>query len=94
VGLSGGRPGAAPEKNRAFALDVVTAGFVGLARVVGQGVGERRPREQENHAAVRVAYRALGHAERVRYHWYAGDHDFPPEARRAAVEWFRRWFAE
>jgi predicted esterase len=38
-------------------------------------------------------YRGLGHAERVRYHWYAGDHDFPPEARQAAVEWFRRWLS-
>jgi hypothetical protein len=38
----------------------------------------------------------LGHSgqpERVRYHWYAGDHDFPPEARKAAVDWFRRWLS-
>jgi dienelactone hydrolase len=64
------------------------------ALLVGQAVGERRPREEENHAAVRAVYRALGKSERVRYHWYAGDHDFPPEARRAAVEWFRRWFGK
>lgn len=62
--------------------------------LVGQAVGERRPMEEENYAAVREVYSALGHSERVRYHWYAGDHDFPPAARRAAVEWFRRWFAQ
>jgi dienelactone hydrolase len=61
--------------------------------LVGQAVGERRPREEENYAAVRQVYQALGRADRVRYHWYAGDHDFPPEARRAAVEWLRRWLA-
>jgi predicted esterase len=60
---------------------------------VGQAAGERRPREEENYAAVSEVYRALGHAERVRYHWYAGDHDYPPEARKAAVDWFNRWFA-
>jgi hypothetical protein len=59
--------------------------------LVGQAVGERRPREEENHAAVRQVYGALGYADRVRYHWYPGDHDFPPAARRAAVDWFRRW---
>lgn len=61
--------------------------------LVGQAVGERRPMEEENYAAVSQVYRALGIADRVRYHWYAGDHDFPPEARQAAVEWFRRWFS-
>jgi hypothetical protein len=59
--------------------------------LVGQAVGERRPMEEENYAALGEVYRALGHADRVRYHWYAGDHDFPPEARKAAVEWFRHW---
>ena len=59
---------------------------------VGQAVGEHRPNEEENHAAVRQVYAALGAGERVRYHWYAGDHDFSPEARAAAVEWFWRWF--
>src|SRR5262245_61697463 len=53
--------------------------------------GERRPREEENHAAVAEVYRALGAGDRVKYLWYAGDHDFPPAARRAAGEWFRRW---
>jgi dienelactone hydrolase len=62
--------------------------------LVGQAVGERRPKEEENHAAVSQVYRALGKGDRVRYHWYAGDHDFPPVARKAAVEWFRRWFAD
>ncbi len=50
--------------------------------------------EEENYAAVSQVYKALGYADRVRYHWYAGDHDTPPEARGAAVEWFRRWFYE
>jgi dienelactone hydrolase len=59
--------------------------------IVGQAVGERRPWEEENHAGVAAVYRALGHAERVRYHWYPGDHDFPPAAVRAAAEWFHRW---
>ncbi|MBI3854504.1 MAG: acetylxylan esterase [Planctomycetes bacterium] len=31
VGLSGGRPGSPPEKNRAFAVDMVEAGFVAFA---------------------------------------------------------------
>lgn len=60
---------------------------------VGQAVGERRPTEEENHAAVRQVYEALGHPDRVRYNWYAGDHDFPPHVRATAVEWFRYWFA-
>jgi len=58
----------------------------------GQAVGERRPMEEENYAAVKQIYDALGFPERVRYHWYAGDHDYPPAAQQAAVEWFRRWF--
>ena len=62
--------------------------------LVGQAVGERRPMEEENYAAVKHVYDTLGPPSRVKYHWYAGDHDFPPEARRAAVEWFRKWFAE
>jgi len=39
-------------------------------------------------ATVAECYRVLGVAERVQYLWYAGDHDFPPVARRAAVEFF------
>ena len=31
VGLSGGKPGTPPEKNRAFAVDIAEAGFVALA---------------------------------------------------------------
>ena len=58
---------------------------------VQQAAGERRPMEEENHAAVAQVYRALGAADCVRYMWQAGDHDFPPEARAAAVEWFQRW---
>ena len=56
-----------------------------------QAVGERRPMEEENCAAVEAAYRALGAGDRVKYWWVAGDHDFPPVARRKAVEWFRKW---
>jgi hypothetical protein len=59
---------------------------------VNQAVGERRPREEENHAAVREVYQALGAGDRVTYQWCAGDHDFPPVARGAAVGWFKRWF--
>jgi dienelactone hydrolase len=60
--------------------------------LIGQAVGERRPMEEENYAAVSQVYRCLGYRDRVRYHWYAGDHDFPPAPRKAAVDWFRRWF--
>jgi len=60
--------------------------------LVGQAVGERRPMEEENYAAVKDVYGAVGATEKVRYHWYAGDHDFPAEAREAAVTWFKRWF--
>jgi hypothetical protein len=49
--------------------------------------------EEENYAAVKHVYDVLGHPERVHYHWYAGDHDFPPEARRAAIAWFHQWFS-
>jgi len=48
--------------------------------------------EEENYAAVREVYSALGHSDRARYLWYAGDHDYPPPMRKAAVAWFRRWF--
>jgi dienelactone hydrolase len=61
---------------------------------VGQAVGERRPMEEVNHAAVREVYQALGAADRVKYVWYPGDHDYPPAARKAAVEWFRKWLAK
>ena len=58
---------------------------------VCQAVGERRPMEEENCAAVTEVYQALGTADRVNYSWIAGDHDFPPVARQWAVEWFRKW---
>jgi dienelactone hydrolase len=61
---------------------------------VAQAVGERRPMEEENHAAVREVYRALGAEDRVKYVWYPGDHDFPPAARQAAVDWFKRWLVD
>lgn len=59
--------------------------------LVGQAVGERRPMEEENHAAVKQVYAALGAPEKVRYVWTPADHDFPPPMREAAVEWFTRW---
>lgn len=59
--------------------------------LVFQAVGERRPMEEENHAAVATVYGDLGASDRVRYLWCAGDHDFPPVARQTAVEWFRQW---
>jgi hypothetical protein len=62
--------------------------------LVGQAAGERRPMEEENYAAVSQVYRALQAHDRVRFHWYAGDHDFPPEARAAAIAWFRLWFED
>lgn len=62
--------------------------------LVGQAVGERRPMEEENAAAVGEVYRALGGGDRVKYVWYPGDHDFPPAMRRAAVEWFKRWIGD
>jgi hypothetical protein len=58
---------------------------------VNQAVGEWRPREEENAAEVSGLYRVLGAEDRVRYMWCAGDHDFPPAVRAAAVEWFRKW---
>jgi dienelactone hydrolase len=58
---------------------------------VGQAVGEWRPMEEENHAAVAEVYAALGVPERVSYVWYPGDHDFPPAARKAAVSWMVQW---
>jgi Abhydrolase family len=61
---------------------------------VCQAVGERRPMEEENCAAVTQVYDTLGVHDRVRYWWIAGDHDFPPVARRAAVQWFQRWLTQ
>jgi hypothetical protein len=58
---------------------------------VCQAVGERRPMEEENCAAVSEVYRALGANDGVKYWWVAGDHDFPPVARQAATAWFHRW---
>jgi hypothetical protein len=60
---------------------------------VGQAVGERRPLEESNYAYVRNAYRGLDAVKNVQYLWYAGDHDFPPTARAAAIDWFRQGFS-
>jgi hypothetical protein len=59
--------------------------------LVGQAVGERRPMEEENHAAVKQVYEALGAGEKVSYVWTPGDHDFPPAMRDPAVKWFRTY---
>ena len=74
-------------------LPVTFAEFTSLIAprplLVGQAAGERRPNEEENYGFVRRVYGT--NIDRVRYHWYAGDHDFPPEARQAAVAWFKKW---
>lgn len=69
----------------------VTALIAPRALAVGQAVGERRPMEEENCAAVSEVYGAFGAADRVKYVWYPGDHDFPPHVRSEAVAWFTRW---
>jgi hypothetical protein len=69
----------------------VTALIAPRALAVGQAVGEHRPMEEENGAAVSEVYGALGAADRVKYVWYPGDHDFPPHVRSEAVAWFTRW---
>jgi hypothetical protein len=69
----------------------VTAMIAPRPLLIGQAVGERRPMEEENHAAVADVYRAIGEAEKCRYVWYSGDHDFPPQMRKLAVGWFRKW---
>src|SRR5262249_5653502 len=53
--------------------------WVGHARVNGHDFWS------EHHAAVVAAW------DRVESLWYAGDHDFPPGARRAAIAWLGRW---
>jgi predicted acyl esterase len=62
--------------------------------LVAQAVGERRPMEEENYAAVEEVYGALSARDKVKYVWYPGDHDFPPAARANAVKWFGEWFAK
>ncbi|HZJ13595.1 MAG TPA: LamG-like jellyroll fold domain-containing protein [Chthoniobacteraceae bacterium] len=69
----------------------VTALMAPRSLWVNQAAGEWRPNEEENAAAVMGLYRTLGAPDRVRYMWCAGDHDFPPAVRAAAVEWFRKW---
>lgn len=69
----------------------VTALIAPRPLAVGQAVGERRPMEEENGAAVKQVYRSMGASDKVRYVWYPGDHDYPPHVRKEAVEWFKRW---
>lgn len=59
--------------------------------LVGQAAGERRPIEEQNYGYVANVYSQQDAEQRLSYLWYAGDHDFPPAARSAAVDWFRRW---
>ena len=61
---------------------------------VCQAVGERRPMEEENCAAVTEVYTTLGAMDHVNYSWIPGDHDFPPTARKWAVEWFQKWLGK
>jgi dienelactone hydrolase len=72
----------------------ITALIAPRPLVVGQAVGEHRPREEENYAAVKSVYEVLEAPNRVKYWWYAGDHDFPPEARAEAVRFFQKWFSD
>ena len=58
--------------------------------LVFQAVGERRPNEEENASAVTQVYDALSASDKVHYLWHPGNHDYPPQARRAALEWFKR----
>lgn len=60
--------------------------------LVGQAVGEHRPEEEEIYASVSQVYQTLGCKDQVLYYWCPGDHDYPPQMRQAAVDWFRRWF--
>ncbi len=83
-----------PDRPLPFSFYEFTSLIAPRPLLVGQAVGEHRPMEEENYAAVGQVYQALGHRNHVRYHWYAGDHDFPPVARKAAVEWFRHWLAK
>jgi len=81
-----------PERPLPVTFAEITALVAPRPLLVGQAAGERRPLEEENCARVRRAYEDAGAAGKVRYVWYAGDHDFPPEARAAAVAWLSRWF--
>jgi dienelactone hydrolase len=81
-----------PERPLPVTFGEITALVAPRPLMVGQAAGERRPIEEQNCAVVRQVYADAGKPEQVRYVWYAGDHDFPPEARAAAVAWFHRWF--
>ena len=83
-----------PELRLPITFAEVTALIAPRPLLVGQAAGELRPLEEQNYAAVSQVYEDARSAEKVRYIHYAGDHDFPPEARQAAVEWFNRWFKQ
>jgi len=98
AGASQSMPGMRPYVlDQTLAIPVTFYEFTSLIAprplLVGQAVGERRPMEEENYAAVEEVYGALSANDRVKYVWYPGDHDFPPVARERAVEWFKKWFA-
>ncbi len=44
-------------------------------------------------AAVSQVYEAPDASHRMRYVWYAGDHDLSPPMRDEAVAWLRRWLS-
>jgi Prolyl oligopeptidase family len=62
--------------------------------LVLQAVGERRPMEEANAAAVAQVYAALDASRQCRYVWHPGDHDFPPKARALAADWFARYLTQ
>lgn len=80
-----------PDKPLPVSFAELTALIAPRPLLVGQAAGERRPIEEENYGFVKRVYRSADPGEKVRYIWYAGDHDFPPAARAEAVRWFRRW---
>jgi predicted acyl esterase len=80
-----------PERPLPVTFADITALIAPRPLWIGQAVGERRPLEEQNHGFVRRVYEDDGAANRVRYMWYAGDHDFPPPARAAAIDWLGRW---
>jgi dienelactone hydrolase len=83
-----------PERPLPVTFAEITALIAPRPLWVGQAVGERRPLSEQNYGFVRRVYETGGAADRVRFTWYAGDHDFPPPARAAAVHWFQRWLSD
>ncbi|MCD6220487.1 acetylxylan esterase [Candidatus Calescamantes bacterium] len=55
-----------------------------------QSVAEYRPTKEINYAAVKYIYKLLGCEEKVKFLVHSGGHDYPPEARHTACDWFKR----